>query len=36
MARFQTTVRAVSANRQLRDGIGVQIQEPEVCREEEE
>jgi hypothetical protein len=36
MARFQTTVTAVIANRQLIDGIGVQIQEPSVCKEEEE
>jgi hypothetical protein len=36
MARFQTTVTAVIANRQLIDGIGVQIQEPTVCKEEEE
>ena len=36
MARFQTTVTAVIANRQLIDGIGVQIQEPNVCKEEEE
>jgi len=35
MARFQTTVTAVIANRQLIDGIGVQIQEPDVCKEEE-
>src|SRR4029434_6369271 len=35
MARFQTTVTAVIANRQLIDGIGVQIQEPGVCKEEE-
>jgi hypothetical protein len=35
MARFQTTVTAVIANRQLIDGIGVQIQEPNVCKEEE-
>jgi hypothetical protein len=35
MARFQTTVTAVIANRQLIDGIGVQIQEPSVCKEEE-
>jgi hypothetical protein len=35
MARFQTTVTAVIANRQLIDGIGVQIQEPTVCKEEE-
>jgi len=36
MARFQTTVTAVIANRELIDGIGVQIQEPDVCKEEEE
>jgi hypothetical protein len=36
MARFQTTVTAVIANRELIDGIGVQIQEPGVCKEEEE
>jgi hypothetical protein len=35
MARFQTTVTAVIANRQLIDGIGVQIQEPNVSNEEE-
>ena len=35
MARFQTTVTAVIANRQLIDGIGVQIQEPDVRKEEE-
>ena len=35
MARFQTTVTAVIANRQLIDGIDVQIQEPSVCKEEE-
>jgi hypothetical protein len=35
MARFQTTVTAVIANRQLIDGIGVQIQEPDVSKEEE-
>jgi hypothetical protein len=35
MARFQTTVTAVIANRQLIDGIGVQIQEPDICKEEE-
>jgi hypothetical protein len=35
MARFQTTVTAVIANRQLIDGIGVQIQDPDVCKEEE-
>src|SRR5215831_18471531 len=36
MGRFQTTVTAVIANRQLLDGIGVQIQEPTVAKEEEE
>jgi hypothetical protein len=36
MARFQTTVTAVIANRQLIDGIDLQIQEPSVCKEEEE
>ena len=36
MARFQTVVTAVIANRQLIDGIGVQIQEPSGCKEEEE
>jgi hypothetical protein len=35
MGRFQTTVTAVIANRQLIDGIGVQIQEPNMCKEEE-
>lgn len=35
MARFQTTVTAVIANRQLIDGIGVQIQAPDVSKEEE-
>jgi len=35
MGRFQTTVTAVIANRQLIDGIGVQIQEPSVGKEEE-
>jgi hypothetical protein len=35
MARFQTTVTAEIANRRLIDGIGVQIQEPEICKEEE-
>jgi hypothetical protein len=34
MGRFQTTVTAVIANRQLIDGIGVQIQEPNVGKEE--
>ena len=36
MGRFQTTVTAVVANRQVIDGIGVQIQEPTVAKEEEE
>lgn len=36
LGRFQTVVTAVIANRQLIDGIGVQIQEPSVCKEEEE
>jgi len=36
MARFQTTVTAVISNRALIDGIGVQIQEPNVCKAEEE
>jgi len=35
MGRFQTTVTAVIANRRLIDGIGVQIQEPDVSKEEE-
>jgi hypothetical protein len=35
MGRFQTTVTAVIANRQLIDGMGVQIQEPDVWKEEE-
>lgn len=35
MGRFQTTVTAVIANRQLIDGIAVQIQEPAVSQEEE-
>lgn len=35
MARFQTTVTAVIANRRLIDGIGVQIQEPDVRKEED-
>src|SRR5215475_843031 len=35
MARFQTVVTAVIANRQLIDGIELQIQEPSVCAEEE-
>ena len=35
MARFQTTVTAVVANRQLIDGIDVRIQEPDVSKEEE-
>jgi hypothetical protein len=36
MGRFQTTVTAVIANRQLIDGIDVRIQEPDVSKEEEE
>jgi hypothetical protein len=35
MGRFQTVVTAVIANRQLIDGIDVQIQEPSVGKEEE-
>jgi hypothetical protein len=35
MGRFQTVVTAVIANRQLIDGIDVQIQEPSFCKEEE-
>ena len=35
MARFQTVVTAVIANRQLIDGIDLQIQEPSVYAEEE-
>src|SRR5262245_14482189 len=35
MARFQTTVTAVIANREVIDGIGVQIQEPNIGKEEE-
>jgi hypothetical protein len=35
MARFQTVVTAVIANRKLIDGIDLQIQEPSVCKEEE-
>src|SRR5258707_8539576 len=34
MARFQTVVTAVIANRQLIDGIDLQIQEPSFCKEE--
>ena len=34
--RFQTVVTAVIANRQLREGSEVQIQEPSVCKAEEE
>ena len=34
MARFQTVVTAVIANRQLIDGIDLHIQEPSVCQEE--
>jgi hypothetical protein len=36
MGRFQTVVTAVIANRQLIDGIDLQIQEPSSCKEEEE
>src|SRR5229473_4732347 len=36
MGRFQTVVTAVIANRQLIDGIELQIQEPNFCKEEEE
>ena len=36
MARFQTVVTGVVANRQLIDGIDVRIQVPSVCKEEEE
>jgi len=35
MARFQTTVTAVIANRQIIDGIDVRIQEPNHSKEEE-
>src|SRR4029453_5312973 len=35
MGRFQTTVTAVIANRQLIDGVDVRIQEPDVSKEEE-
>jgi len=35
MGRLQTVVTAVIANRQLIDGIDLQIQEPSVCKEEE-
>lgn len=35
LARFQTVVPAVIANRQLIEGIDVQIQEPSLCAEEE-
>jgi hypothetical protein len=35
MGRFQTVVTAVIANRQLIEGIDLQIQEPSVCKEEE-
>jgi hypothetical protein len=35
MGRFQTTVTAVIANRQLIDGIEAQIQAPNGCKEEE-
>jgi len=34
MGRFQTVVTAVIANRQLIEGIDLQIQEPSVCEEE--
>jgi len=36
MGRFQTVVTAVIANRQLLDGLDLQIQEPSVGKEEEE
>jgi hypothetical protein len=36
MGRFQTVVTAVIAHRQLIDGVDLQIQEPSVCKEEEE
>jgi hypothetical protein len=36
MGRFQTIVTAVIANRQLIDGIDLQIQQPSFCKEEEE
>jgi hypothetical protein len=35
LGRFQTTVTAVIANRQLMDGIDVRIQEPNIGKEEE-
>jgi hypothetical protein len=35
MGQFQTTVTAVIANRQVIDGIDVQIQAPNLCKEEE-
>ena len=35
MGRFQTVVTGVIANRQLIEGIAVQIQEPNLCKEEE-
>jgi hypothetical protein len=35
MGRFQTVVTGVIATRQVIDGIAVQIQEPNVCKEEE-
>ena len=35
MGQFQTVVTGVIANRQLIDGIAVQIQEPNLCKEEE-
>jgi hypothetical protein len=36
MGRFQTVVTAVIANRQLIDGIDLRLQEPSLCKEEEE
>lgn len=35
MGRLQAVVTAVHANRQRIDGIGMQIREPRVCKEEE-
>lgn len=35
MGRFQTVITAVIANRQVIDGIDLQIHEPSVCEEEE-
>jgi hypothetical protein len=35
MGRFQTTLTAVIANRELIDGIEARIQGPNVCKEEE-